>query len=83
MTDAALSALALLDLPGLQMLSLGGKGITDGCINDLLALTDTLEQLSLWHTKVTAPGAERIKAGTGLSIDDSMRATKGTFILVP
>ena len=46
-------------------------------------LPDTLECLSLWHTRLSAADAALLRAGTGLSLDDSMRSSKGTFMLVP
>lgn len=71
------------DLNALTTLAVGGSGITDAAIAALIALPITLENISLWHTKVSESGCSELRAATGLSMDDSMRSTRGTYILVP
>ena len=81
-TDETVQALAALSFR-LRSLSVGGRGITPRAVDFLLELPDTLECLSLWHTRLSAADASLLRSGTGLSLDDSMRSTKGTFMLVP
>jgi hypothetical protein len=79
--DSAVAAIAARGASSLRWLSMGGQGITDGAIESLAALSDSVERIDLWHTKVTPGGVAALQAATGLSIDDSIRATKGTYLL--
>jgi len=80
-TDRVVEQLASLGFAGLHTLSIGGKGITDGCVEQLAQLPDVLCTIHLWHTKMTASGIAQLQRLTGLSLDDSMRTSRGTYML--
>lgn len=82
-TDSALQTLALLEPTKLKVLTCGGSGITDSAAKWIVMLPHCLGKICLWHTRVTVQGQEDISGGTGLSVDDSMRTSKGTYILIP
>lgn len=66
----------------LSCLDLGSPAITDAALPALQSLADQgLTSLTLWHTKLTREGAERLMAGTGLELDTSMASSDGTYLL--
>jgi hypothetical protein len=65
----------------LERLSIGGNGITDAALVTLATLPDQLVDVQLWHSKVTLGGVSQFRAATGLALDDSMRTSRGTYML--
>jgi hypothetical protein len=82
--DAALHCLAYQAscLGGLSALDVGSPGITDAAIPALEALASFgLHALTLWHSKVSREGVERLMRTTGMSLDQSMASSDGTYLL--
>lgn len=82
-TDAGVRALgASLHLPyTLLGLDVGGGGITNAAAEALPQLRK-LESLQLWETEVSTPVAHQLVAALGMVIDDQIRCTKGTWIML-
>ena len=67
---------------GLSALDVGSPGITDEAIPALQALVQLgLRSLTLWHSKVTRRGVERLMQATGMTLDQSMASSDGTYLL--
>jgi hypothetical protein len=80
-TNVSIQELVAQGFTQLQHISVGGKGMGDLALEALALLPDSLHSVTLWHSAVTRPGLDAFLAATGLSIDDTMATSRGTYML--
>eukprot|EP00730_Choanoeca_flexa_P014194 TRINITY_DN6116_c0_g1_i1.p1 TRINITY_DN6116_c0_g1~~TRINITY_DN6116_c0_g1_i1.p1 ORF type:complete len:744 (+),score=141.97 TRINITY_DN6116_c0_g1_i1:163-2232(+) len=65
----------------LESLNVGGAGITDNIAPHILALS-ALQRLQLWETAVSPGCAQQLVARTPMVLDDQIRCSAGTWMLI-